>query len=287
MKKIIIGLAAFSAIAMGKEVVPEPEYVPEVSYYQSGESRSPFYATVRGGLDFFDSYDTATLSHSEGFLNKYRFSKQINEEDGNGIGWEIALEGMYRLPQVEGLDVGLGIAFQKHAEMKGKNNVWTRDELVNSNLKAVYDYWDQDTKTYNSIPLYVTAKYNFDNYNFIFEDWVAYVKMDLGYSFNISDGNNALDNYYNDVPNGFSKYEVSSSIKNGAYFGIGFGVQYFDWNVDLMYKVNTAKIKGEMYFNQGPSSPEPHYGYGRFNDSINYSRVTLSVGYKFEIPTEW
>ena len=52
------------------------------------------------------------------------------------------------------------------------------------------------------------------------------------------------------------------------YYGIGAGAEYNNFVVDLMYKVNRAEIKVN---DEGD----------RIKKDLDYSRVTLSVGYKF------
>lgn len=57
-------------------------------------------------------------------------------------------------------------------------------------------------------------------------------------------------------------------MKNGLYYGIGAGAEYNNFVVDLMYKVNRAEMKAEV---DGK----------RIKKDLDYSRITLSVGYRF------
>ncbi|MGL4568084.1 MAG: outer membrane beta-barrel protein, partial [Fusobacteriaceae bacterium] len=65
----------------------------------------------------------------------------------------------------------------------------------------------------------------------------------------------------------FDGLEYNTDVKNGGYFGLGAGMEYDNFLVDLMYKLNTGKIEGENDFD--------------WDDSLRNYRVTLSVGYKF------
>lgn len=107
---------------------------------------------------------------------------------------------------------------------------------------------------YNSFPIYTVAKYNIPTESNI----KPYVKADLGYSFNF----NEEDLKTNDE-------KVKTSINNGLYYGVGAGVEYNNFIFELIYKVNKADIQYEI---DGIKTAKQNY---------NYSRTTLSIGYKF------
>ena len=89
------------------------------------------------------------------------------------------------------------------------------------------------------------------------------MKTDLGYSFNrISNKFRVEDLVWNE------SWEFSTKIKNGMYFGIGTGVEYNNFTADIMYKINRSEMKVDA----------PN---GSFKKSLDYSRVVLSLGYKF------
>ena len=106
---------------------------------------------------------------------------------------------------------------------------------------------DYSVGRFDSVPLYTTAKYVFGDWN----GWKPYAKADLGYSFNNGQGN---------FPDG-------ASVKDGMYWGAGLGTEYNNWTLDAMYKVNNAKLDTD---NMG-------------SEKFDYSRVTVSAGYKFDI----
>lgn len=111
------------------------------------------------------------------------------------------------------------------------------------------------TGRYDSIPVYVTGKYVMANWDGV----KPYLKADLGYSFNRKSGD--FSQKTNDQKLG------SGKIKDGMYYGAGLGVELDNWTADVMYKVNDAKLD----MNNGGSH------------KFDYSRVTLSVGYKFNL----
>ena len=111
----------------------------------------------------------------------------------------------------------------------------------------------QNEKNYNSIPVYGTAKYKFDTQTAV----KPYVKGDLGYSFNNGDHDYGR----------LGKFKA----KNGLYYGVGGGVNYNNFNVELMYKENQGEYEYE-----GPIGAKSKY-------DANYRRVSLGVGYDFNL----
>lgn len=108
---------------------------------------------------------------------------------------------------------------------------------------------------YDSAPVYVTGKYTFDGFS---NGIRPYVKANVGYSFNF----NEKDGVVNGV-----KY--NTNVDDGLYYGAGVGMEYNNMIMDVMYQANQAKMSGNI---NGVSSKK---------SSFDYSRVTLSVGYKF------
>ena len=119
-------------------------------------------------------------------------------------------------------------------------------------LGGKYRY-GKDFKNYNSYPVYGTAKYTFDTQTAV----KPYIKGDLGYS--INKGNHDYGRS--------EKYKA----KNGAYYGVGGGINFDNVNVELMFKENKGKYEYE-----GPLGVKSKY-------NTNYKRVSLGVGYDFEL----
>ena len=104
---------------------------------------------------------------------------------------------------------------------------------------------DENYENYNSVPVYGTAKYTFATPTTV----KPYVKGDLGYSAN----NGNIDDY---------------KAKNGLYYGVGAGVNYNNFNAEVMYKENQGQYKND---NTGDKT------------DANYKRVSVGVGYNFNL----
>lgn len=103
---------------------------------------------------------------------------------------------------------------------------------------------DSSIGKYDSVPVYITLKYDFN----LDSQLTPYLKGNLGYAFNF-------------------KETAKNKVNDNAYAGAGVGVEYENFFTDIMYQVTFAKI-------------EPENGK---KEDLDYSRVTLSLGYKFNI----
>lgn len=108
---------------------------------------------------------------------------------------------------------------------------------------------------YKSVPLYLTGRYNINYW-----DWAVtpYLKANIGYSFN-------FDSKNYDTPTG----SYGTSVDDGLYWAAGIGWEYQAFNVDVLYGANYAKSKVNGDVQE------------KFDN--DYERVTLSVGYRFNI----
>ncbi|MGL5088997.1 MAG: hypothetical protein ACRC6Z_06045, partial [Cetobacterium sp.] len=107
---------------------------------------------------------------------------------------------------------------------------------------------------YKSVPVYLTGRYNVNYW-----DWAVtpYLKANIGYSFNFdSEDYKAAGKSY------------STSVDDGLYWAAGIGMEYEAFNVDVLYGANHSKSKVD--------------GVNEKFDN-DYERVTLSVGYKFDM----
>lgn len=231
MKKILIGLLALTAISYAKEVVPAPIVQEEAKPVEVYVADNYYNVYLRAGGDVYSQFNRIDY---EGI--------GLGGKSSKGMGYELALE-LTKSTLDRTLEVGWGVAYQKHAKFKSENGIFQG-----------LDY-ESDLDTFDSIPIYLTAKYNFLNFE---NGVVPYIKGDAGYSIN---RNNSGDIWLSDGS------EYTTKIKNGGYFGLGAGMEYDNFLVDLMYKLNTGRIEGENDFD--------------FSDSLKNYRVTLSVGYKF------
>lgn len=231
------------ALSAGKEVIVQPEVIevvevvtpeilPEVAVapIENIVTKSDKHIYLRVGGDIASKY------------SKYKVdSIKVSNGKTKGFGYELAVEGTQNI--TDNLEVGLGLAYQSHS----KNKTYNGNDFTAKMGK------------YDSIPLYVTGKYNFDTESAL----KPYLKANLGYSLNINESKTKFtDNTGTD--------SIKTKVKNGLYTGIGAGIEYNNYLVDLMYQRNFAKAS----FSETDSN---------FKSKLDYSRVTLSVGYKFNI----
>ena len=231
MKKILIGLLALTAISYAKEVTPAPIVKEEAKPIEEVYVPAKYYNVyLRAGGDVYSQFNRVDY---EGV--------GLGGKSSKGMGYEVALE-LTKSTLDNMLEVGWGVAYQKHAKFKSEDGIFGG---VN---------YDSDLDSFDSIPIYLTAKYNFLNFE---NGAVPYIKGDAGYSINRNNSGEIR----------FDGLEYNTDVKNGGYFGLGAGMEYDNFLVDLMYKLNTGKIEGENDFD--------------WDDSLRNYRVTLSVGYKF------
>ena len=218
-KKVLLGLAALSCVSLAAE---------GTNVY------------LKAGADMLQRFDEV----------KYDGEK-LNKDDGDDFGYEPTVEVMREV--YPNFELGLGLSYQDHGDPK-KNTTkdWSFDDTGN-----LYDMTSK-IPGFKSVPLYVTAKYNFP----VEGNIKPYLKADLGYSFNDKNGNMKAN-----AP-GYGTMKFSTKVENGLYYGIGAGAEYNNFVVDLMYKVNRAEMKADV---NGE----------RIKKDLDYSRITLSVGYRF------
>lgn len=213
-----------------EEFFQEPTLVQEVLPVSINDNPWGFF-NFRIGTNLTSKYDDYTYN------NQTIFSKKTKD-----FGGEVSIEG-YK--SFDNFNLGLGLAYQSH--MDRKTNI--------SNNNVSYSGAE-----YDSIPIYLTGRYNFD---FLELAFIPYIKANFGYSFNFNSKS------INESFNGNS-LSYSTNTDDGIYWATGFGVEYQNFNVDLLYGINQAKTKisnnltNEKYDN-------------------NYDSLTLSVGYKFDI----
>lgn len=244
MKKILLGLLTITAIGHAKEVTPAPLVVEEVKpvveeeIYVAGASKrdwkGKYNLYVRAGADVYSQFNEVEYNGID-----------LGGKASKGTGYEVALE-LTKMSVNKDVEVGFGVGYQKHGKFKSVNGFVDIEGDIfgyNSNLD-----------TFESFPIYVTAKYNFLNFE---NGIIPYIKGDAGYAINRG---NSGKIYMEDF------FVEETDVEDGGYFGLGAGVEYENFFIDAMYKLNTGKLENK-------------------NDDIseklrNY-RVTLSMGYKF------
>lgn len=179
---------------------------------------------------------------SSKFKNDYIRGEVSNRSaDGDG-GFEFAIEGTREI--YPNLELGLGIALQDHGDPDKVNLSYNQKFQVIKNTG------------YKSLPLYTVAKYNIP----LESNIKPYLKADLGYAYNFGE-KDAIETWNGPI--------AKTSVDNGLYYGLGAGIEYNNFLFEVMHKVNKADIN--YSFNDGE----------KLKKSYNYSRTTLSIGYKF------
>ena len=133
--------------------------------------------------------------------------------------------------------------------------------------KENFEFEDSEDKTtgkfprYDSVPLYLTGKYNFN----LDSEVKPYVKADLGYSFNRAKKSTGTD--LDKMTNTVEDFSEKIKFKNGLYASVGVGLEYRNFVTELAYVHTTAKIKWD----------DDEFGNERYNNNA----LRLTVGYKF------
>lgn len=190
-------------------------------------------------------------------------------------GFEIGTE--YRRNLGAGFEAGAGIFYKR-------NNF--KKEVLDDALVDEASY-DTKYKSFNAVPIYATARYNFNtNSNF-----VPYIKANLGYSIN---SGKAESNYtgvgtskYYDIA---GKLNEKFEFKNGLYYGLGTGLKYKNFFADLSYNVIRAKVENNYMSSaryssvtaSGTTTRSTEYEFDKDDYKVNNRFVTLSFGYSFE-----
>lgn len=257
MKKFaLIGLIlslGVSSFAKDKEIITQPVVEEEITIQEVTATPVTLKTTneniikenITNNHIYFRVGGDIASKYSKYNLKSRNESIKVSNGKTKGLGYELAIEGTQNV--TDSLELGIGIAYQGH----NKNKEFTFKD-GNDTLKS-------KIAKYNSIPLYLTSKYNFDTNN----NFKPYIKANLGYSFNINANKTK-------VTDNTGTENLKTKVKNGLYTGIGAGAEYNNYLVDIMYQTNFAKASFSGIDNNSKSK-------------LNYSRITLSVGYKLDI----
>ncbi|MGX6592739.1 outer membrane protein [Cetobacterium ceti] len=258
MKKftLLTLVLALGTVSFGKEIITQPvikneviQEEPVVTPVIPLESKTEDIG--KNDMDnrhiYFRVGGDITSKYSKYKLKDENTSDKISNGKTKGFGYEIAIEGTQNI--TDSLELGVGIAYQGH----NKNKDFTFEDAGEANTVKMAKY--------DSLPIYFTGKYNFKTES----SWNPYIKANLGYAFNLNaDKTKFTDNT--------GTQSIKTKVKNGLYTGIGAGVEYNNYLVDIMYQTNFAKA----YLSDSKDGNSS-------KSKLNYSRVTLSVGYKLDI----
>ncbi len=198
---------------------------------------------IRGGYDL-----TSTTNFDKDIYSEYDLDKFV--ENGFHFGVE------YRREVLTNFQIGAGLEYRL-SSLDQPGNVRATNENID------YSY---DSGNWSSIPLYVTARYVFRNST----DINPYIKVNLGYSINSGDTSVNLNNFYS----GKLVEEYKSEMKNGIFYGLGFGVEYKNFLVDLTYDITHSKAEEKIY------NYEDKEGFS-YDYDFDIQKLTLSFGYQF------
>lgn len=236
MKKLTLlacSLFAFAAVAQAKEVAAPVTSSKEVVAEPVVIEEVVVAPVVENPWGFINLRAGWDFWSEYGNFNRHEKYDTDLSKKTKDFGGEMAIEA-YK--SWDYFDLGLGVAYQHHMKRKSTDGVSGAE--------------------FSSVPLYVTGRYDINYW-----DWAAtpYIKANVGYSFNF----NSKDV---DGPD----YSYGTKVDDGLYWAAGVGVQYEDFNVDVLYGANYAKTKVN-----GEKDSD------KFDN--DYERVTLSVGYRFNI----
>lgn len=233
-------------VIIEETIMEEKNEVPEIVVVETAATEYPVMKTeeilnnnvyLRAGVNVWSEYDSYSISGNN------LESEKITKGKKDNLGFEFALEGTRNI--TDNLELGLGIAYQQNAKLKTYSN----------RLKEKYEMGN-----YNSVPLYVTGKYNITTFS---NGITPYVKANLGYSFNLNEKSVKFTDETGVTSTGNLK------VDNGLYYGAGVGMEYNNFLMDIMYQQTTADAK---ISSQGEKTNKKNF---------DYSRITLSLGYKF------
>ncbi len=188
-------------------------------------------------------------------------------------GFEIGAE--YRRDLGTGFELGAGFFYKKnnyHNELKEYSVEGT---IIDSKGMTA------SSKGFHSFPIYATARYNFMTPS---DSIKPYIKANLGYSINSGKlTSHYAENfsYFNDIA---GRLNLDIKFKNGLYYGIGTGIKYNNFSVDLSYNEIHSKFS-ETFMDSASSNSSSTtgvYEYATYNKKLKNRFVTLSFGYNFE-----
>ncbi|MGL6119782.1 MAG: hypothetical protein ACRC0V_04690, partial [Fusobacteriaceae bacterium] len=231
MKKILLGLIIVSGGIFAEESV---ELQKNISF-----EKINYYFKLGGkiGGEIYSGYSEVSDS------SVTTIKENIERENKSNSSISLEFQTTYNFtPKIE---FGLGTGYYIHPDLK---NPQDGGYLIAG---------------YSSIPIYIIGKYTFmENSTFN-----PYLIGNIGYSFNKYSFTKSPPEQGTTSP---YPSEAIYSPKNGLYYGIGAGVQYKSWSLDIMYKIFYSEYEyvGGTTVDFKNLSP------------MNYSAVGFTIGYK-------
>ena len=262
---------------------PRPEY--EVIGRGNVGLAPAIYFPELSGAQLFDSKGSAKSFTLE-------FTRDYNEHLEFGLGLSYIMRGS---------DSGKSAYIGMNPNVERPQKVSTPDgpqyvgtsKLIDGSKPIDFGTIECNDVRYDSLPLYLTAKYNFDTIG----NWKPYIKGDFGYSFNKAKNNFEVRVNPNGeairqvidfdspvpLPTGTLGFEMSTEVTNGMYYGVGIGAEYNNFLVELSYHVTKAdlRVTGLSELSVGGLGIDTA-SLTSIDGSYDNKAVTLSVGYKFD-----
>ncbi|WP_101776439.1 outer membrane beta-barrel protein [Pasteurella oralis] len=227
--------------------------LPAFAIAQAGQFN--FYG--KAGIDLTSRFESVEMSTT--IRNHFLNSTAITSKK-NTFSPSIFLETTYNiLPQTE---IGLGMGYIKR---KGFNHVASATYRGSSKTETITEKFK--INRYSSIPVYLAIKQNYP----LNQNTTLYFNGNLGYSFNkirnttydIKDSNPTLD---------YSR-AFNLKTKNGLYWGLGMGMEYKSFLVEIGYYHTNSSINIVGIYN----GKEYESGYHSYNNDA----LRFSIGFKF------
>lgn len=234
--------------------------LPAFAIAQTGQFN--FYG--KAGIDLTSRFESVEIAPSirNHFLNTTAITSKKNTFSPS-----IFLESTYNiLPQTE---IGVGIGYIKR---KGFNHTAsaTFPNTAYPNNNATRTVTEKfKINRYSSIPVYLALKQNYP----LNPNTKLYFNGNLGYSFNKIRNNTAYD-IKDSVPFLISSSRIFNlKAKNGLYLGLGMGIEYKSFLVDIGYYHTNSSINVIGIYN-GEKYGSGYHSYK--NDALRFS-----IGFKF------
>lgn len=219
---------------------------------------------IRGGYDIYSGSDLkdGDIINGDGPNYGHDISDDLIK-----TGYNLAVE--YRREILDGFQIGGGL---KYSNSKTEQP----DDFSGFFL---YEATEYDYENLTSIPLYLTARYNFKNSS----EFTPYVKLNLGYSFNSSnlkETQHFLNTVTGEIEGTYDGFDYDA--EDGFYYGFGFGVEYRNFLIDLSYEVNDYEYNGKYYTSSGMNNGTVVTEYQSDKIKATNQKLNLSIGYQFE-----
>lgn len=230
--------------------------LPAFAIAQTGQFN--FYG--KAGIDLTSRFESVEIAPS---IRNHSLNTTAITSKKNTFSPSIFLESTYNiLPQTE---IGVGIGYIKR---KGFNHVASATHKgINNKVETITEKFK--INRYSSLPVYLALKQNYP----LNPNTTLYFNGNLGYSFN-KIRNHTIYDIKDSVPFLISSPRIFNlKAKNGLYWGLGMGIEYKSFLVDIGYYHTNSSISIVGIYN-GEKYGSGYHSYK--NDALRFS-----IGFKF------